>query len=208
MSILLAFFLATFFSSMGVLPPGMLNMRVAAISIKKSIRKAKEFILGVSIIVTLQSFLGFYFATFFQNHPQLTKNLKLVGIIIFIALTIFFLGKGVQNVIQTSKLEASETKSKISPFYQGITLSILNVFPIPYYAFLSLYFSAFIPNFFTPIIGIAYVFGAVLGSALVYILYAFLFKKWESKISFFVKNVNFIIATVTGIIALFTLYKW
>ncbi|QYS92099.1 hypothetical protein JJC04_05825 [Flavobacterium covae] len=87
-------------------------------------------------------------------------------------------------MIQTSKLEASETKSKISPFYQGITLSILNVFPIPYYAFLSLYFSAFIPNFFTPIIGIAYVFGAVLGSALVYILYAFLFKKWESKISF------------------------
>ena len=208
MSIFLAFLLATFFSAMGVLPPGMLNMRTATISIKKSINKAKEFILGACLVVGFQSFFGFYFATFMENHPQITKNLKLVGVIIFIALTIFFIGKGVQNIIQSSKLEANTRESKFSPFYQGITLSLLNVFPVPYFAFLSLYFSAFVPDFFNNATSIGFILGCITGSGLVFLLYAYLFKKWEDKISFFVKNVNFIIAFVTGMVVVFTIYKW
>lgn len=208
MSFLLAFLLATFFSGMGVLPPGMLNMRTATISIKKSIKKAKEFIYGASLVVGVQSFFGFYFATFLESHPHITENLKLVGVIIFIALTIFFTGKGIQNTIQSNKIEDTPSESRFSPFYQGITLSALNVFPIPYYAFLSLYFSAFIPDFFNPSAGFAFVLGCMLGSAMVYLLYAYLFKKWEGKVSFFVNNVNFIIAFITGLVVVFTIYNW
>lgn len=209
MLFLLAFLMATFFSGMGVLPPGMLNMRAATLSIKKSVKKAKEFVYGVCLVVGGQSFFGFYFATFLESHPQITQNLKLVGCIIFIALTVFFIGKGVQNVIQShNNIETTNSESKFSPFYQGITLSALNVFPIPYYAFLSLYFSAFIPDFFTPQFVFAFVLGSMLGSGIVYFLYAYLFKKWENKVAFFVKNVNFIIAFITGLVVVFTIYNW
>lgn len=208
MSLLLAFLLATLFSAIGVLPPGMLNMRTATISIKKSINKAKEFILGACLIIGLQSFFGFYFATFMESHPQITKNLKLVGVIIFIALTIFFVGKGVQNIIQSDNLEANTKESRFSPFYQGVTLSLLNVFPVPYFAFLSLYFSAFVPEFFNVANSIGFILGCVTGSGMVYLLYAYLFKKWEDKVSFFVKNVNFIIALITSLVVAFTIIKW
>ncbi|WP_428224091.1 hypothetical protein [Flavobacterium sp.] len=208
MSIFLAFLLATFFSAMGVLPPGMLNMRTATISIKKSIQSAKEFVFGACLIVGLQSFFGFYFATFMESHPQVTKNLKLVGIIIFVTLTIFFLGKGIQNIIQSSKLETIENESKFPPFLQGITLSLLNVFPIPYYAFLSLFFSTYIDNFFSLGTGIGFVIGSTIGCGSIYILYAYLFKKWENKVAFFVKNVNFIIAFITTLVVVFTILKW
>lgn len=207
MSIALAFFLTVFFSGIGVLPPGMLNMRIATISIKRSVAKANEFIYGALVVVALQSFVGYNFATFLEDHPQITHNLKLVGSVIFFVLTIIFLGKGIQNVIQSGKIETDTTESKFAPFYQGLLLSFLNVFPIPYYAFLSLYISAFIPDFFEKCIGVFFVLGSVVGTGLVYTLYAYLFKKLENRVSFFVKNVNFIIALITGIVAIFTIYN-
>ena len=208
MSVTLAFLLAVLFSGIGVLPPGMLNMRIATISIKKSLKKAKEFIYGALVIIAVQSFIGYKFATFLEVHPQVEDNLKLTGSIIFSLLTIFFIGKGIQNVIQEDKIETVPTESKFSPFYQGLVLSLLNVFPIPYYAFLSLYCSAFIPDFFEKGAGSAFVLGSVVGTGFIYMLYAYLFKRLENKVTFFVKNVNFIIAFITGSIVVFTIYNW
>lgn len=207
MTVIIALVLAAFFSGIGVLPPGMLNMTAANISIRKSFGEAKKFVYGTLIVVAVQSFIGFYFATFLEAHPQVTQHLKLVGSIIFSVLTLFFLGKAIQSVMQSSKIESSVNISKLPSFTHGILLSAINVFPIPYYAFLSLYFSAFIPEFFSGSIGFFFVLGSVIGTGLVYGLYAFMFKRWEHKVSFFVKNVNFIIAFITGLVAFFTIYN-
>lgn len=206
MSFFLIFILAAFFSAIGVVPPGMLNITTANISIKKSLADAKNFVYGALIVVGVQSFVGFYFATFLQSHPQVTANLKLVGSVIFAVLTIFFLGKGIQIRLQVNnKLETTTEIGKVSSFVKGILLSVMNVFPVPYYAFLSLYFSAFIVSFFESINGLAFVSGSVLGCGTVYMLYAYLFKKWEDRVSFFTQNVNFIIALITGLVAIFTI---
>lgn len=206
MSFVVVFLLTAFFSAIGVVPPGMLNITAANISIKKSLTEAKNFVYGALVIVAIQSFVGFYFATFLQSHPQVTANLKLVGSVIFVVLTIFFLGKGIQTRFQVSnKLETPTEIGKVSSFLKGILLSVMNVFPVPYYAFLSLYFSAFVGGFFEPINGLAFVFGSVLGCGSVYMLYVYLFKKWQEKVSFFTQNVNFIIALITGLVAVFTI---
>lgn len=207
MTFILVFLLAAFFSGIGVLPPGMLNITAASISINKSLTEAKKFIVGASILVAVQSFVGFYFSVFLKNNPQITQNLKLVGSIIFVLLTIFFLGKGVQNKINNNKIETKPSHFKVSSFVHGLLLSSINVFPVPYYSFLSLYFSAFITNFFTSLSGFFFIIGAVSGTGLVYFLYAILFKKMENKVQFFVKNVNFIIALITGIVATITIYN-
>lgn len=206
MTLLFVFALALFFSSLGVLPPGMLNMTAAIISIKQSHFHAKKFIKGVLIVVALQSFLGYYFATFLEQNPHVMRNLKLVGISIFSILTLFFLGKGIQSVMHAHKIDTPTKISKLPPFSHGLLLSAINVFPLPYYAFLSLYFSAFIPSFFTISIGFAFILGSVLGTGVVYHIYAYFFKKFENKMTFFSNNINFIIAIITGMVAILTFY--
>ena len=81
------------------------------------------------------------------------------------------------------------------------------MFPIPYYAFVSLYLSAFIDDFFTDLIGLAFVLGTTLGTFVVFLGYAYLFRKIKHKVTFFIKNINFIIALITGLIAVFTIYN-
>ena len=183
-------------------------MTVANYSVKKSLKRARRFINGAILVVFFQSILAFYFATFLENHPQVMQNLKLVGSVVFILLTIFFLGKGIQNSIESKEqIKKKAAKSKLKPFVHGVFISGLNVFPIPYYAFVSLYLSAFIEDFFTTLVGLAYVLGTTLGTFIVFMGYAYLFRKIKHKVTFFIKNINFIIAIITGLIAVFTIYN-
>lgn len=205
MTEVLAFFSALIFSFVGVLPPGLVNMSVADIAVNKSIKQANHFIKGALIIVGLQSLFGFYLATFLDNHPTVMQHLKLVGCILFSILTLFFTSKGIQSLMQQSKAETKIKSSKLPPFYYGIVLSIFNVFPIPYYAFLSLFFSGFIDSFFSITSGLFFVLGVILGSAFVFLLYKFIFVKFQNKIPFFINNINFIIAIISAIITLFTI---
>ena len=192
MSIFLAFAFAVLFSFVGVLPPGIVNMTVANYSVKKSLKKARKFINGAILIVFIQSILGFYFATFLESHPQVMQNLKLVGSLVFILLTLFFLGKGIQNAIHAKDAIKKKTaKSKLKPFFHGIFISGLNIFPIPYYAFVSLYLSAFLEDFFTNLVGLAFVFGTTLGTFIVFMGYAFLFRKIKHKVTFFIQSLFF-----------------
>ncbi|MBC5835033.1 LysE family transporter [Flavobacterium sp. F372] len=208
MSVLFAFAFAILFSFLGVMPPGIVNMTVANYSVKKSLKRAKKFINGALLVVFVQSILAFYFATFLESHPQVMNNLKLVGSVVFILLTIFFLGKGIQNSISSKEeIKKRSTKSKMKPFLHGVFISGLNVFPIPYYAFVSLYLSAFIEDFFTNLVGVAFVIGVTLGTFIVFLCYAYLFRKIKHKVTFFIKNINFIIAIITGLIAVFTIYN-
>jgi threonine/homoserine/homoserine lactone efflux protein len=207
MALFLAFAFALLFSIVGVLPPGIVNMTVANYSVKKSLNKARKFINGAILVVFIQSVLGFYFATFLENHPQVIQNLKLVGSIVFILLTLFFLGKGIQKFTHSKEIKKKSNKTKWKPFLHGIFISGLNIFPIPYYAFVSLYLSAFIEDFFTNLVGSAFVFGTTLGTFIVFMGYAFLFRKIKHKVAFFIKNINFIIAIITGLIAIFTIYN-
>ena len=73
MSVLFAFAFAVLFSFVGVLPPGIVNMTVANYSVKKSLKRARRFINGAILVVFIQSVLGYYFATFLENHPQVNK---------------------------------------------------------------------------------------------------------------------------------------
>lgn len=209
MSYLLTFVFAVLFSFVGVLPPGIVNMTVANYSAKKTIKKAKKFVYGAVSIVFIQSGLAYYFATFLQDHPTIIQNLKLVGCVVFILLTIFFLGKGIQAYLQSrDEIQRKPAKSKLKPFYHGVFISALNVFPIPYYAFVSLYLSAFIPDFFNYSVGILFVLGATIGTGVVFMGYAYLFRKIKHKMAFFIQNINFVIATITALIAIFTIYNY
>jgi hypothetical protein len=83
-------------------------------------------------------------------------------------------------------------------------LSALNFFPIPYYVLLGITFASyqlFAFDFFSILI---FVLGVVSGAFVVFYGYVVFFNKIESKADFFIQNMNKIIGTITGLIAVVT----
>lgn len=204
MDILLIFVLSFGIAALGILAPGMLNMTIARLSIEENKRNALLFAFGAVFIVLIQSFVGAYFAKFLDANPQVSDNLKKFGTIIFILLTLFFIYNGIRA--KKPKVEV-DIKDKRNRFIYGITLSSLNMFAIPYYAFVSLTLaSQDVFHFSMPEI-IVFAFAAALGTLVIFYLYAILFKKIEHRVTFISNNINFLIAGITGIVAVTSLYN-
>lgn len=204
MSIILPFILGFLIAAVGIFPPGMLNMTVAKLSINEDKKEALLFGFGAVLIVLVQCFIGLYFAKFLDSHPEVSQNLRRFGIVIFIALTLFFTYNGFKA--KKPKLDV-EIRSKSNRFLYGVTLSSLNMFAIPYYAFISLALASKDIFDFSISTILLFVIGSVLGTYSIFYLYAVLFKKIEHKVGFLINNINFLIAIVTGIVALTTLYN-
>ncbi len=205
MTYVLAVFLGLLISIVGIIAPGMLNMTIAKLSVKENQIEALRFAFGAVVIVFIQSFLGTYFAKFLDANPVFSEGLKQVGTFIFIVLTLAFVYLGFKA---KKKTEINVTiKDKRNRFVYGITLSLFNMFAIPYYAFTSLTLAS--KNLFSyDIISIVlFSFSAACGTYFVFYLYAKFFKKIEHKLAFIVNNINFLIAALTGIVAISSLYK-
>jgi threonine/homoserine/homoserine lactone efflux protein len=202
MTIALPLFLGFLTSTIGITPPGLINMTAAKVSIEEGKIRAFVFAGGAVTIILLQTFLAVVFAKFIDKNPSVVILLREVGLVIFIGLTLyFFLTK---NQIKR-KDDEKTLKSKKSRFFLGMLLSALNFFPIPFYVFVSVtlatydYFSfekSFIYNF---------VIGSGLGAYFAFYCYISFFKKMESKTEFLLKNINYIIGSITGLVSIITL---
>lgn len=200
-----AVFLGLIIAVVGIIAPGMLNMTIAKLSIQENKKEALKFALGAVLIVFVQSFLGTFFAKFLDQNPVFSEGLKKIGTFIFIGLTIAFLLMGLRAKKQ-KKIDVTLKKTK-NTFLYGITLSAFNMFAIPYYAFTTLTLASknlFVYNQITiPLFAL----GAAFGTYFVFYLYASFFKKIEHKLTFIVNNINFLIAILTGIVAITSLFK-
>jgi threonine/homoserine/homoserine lactone efflux protein len=204
MNLILPFFLGFLVAAIGIIPPGLINMTAAKISLNEGRNEAMFFAFGATVTVFFQSYLALLFANFINSHPYIINSLQEIGLSVFISLTIYFLWKA-----QKSKNTNPEIKvrSKINRFFFGIFLASLNLFPIPYYVFISITFATYGYFYFTSSFIYAFVAGAVSGTYLVFYLYILFFKKRESKSSFLINNGNYIFAMLTGIVSIITLIK-
>lgn len=199
-SLLLGFLIAF----IGIIPPGMLNMMVAKLSVNESKKAGLLFGYGAALIVVIQCFLGLYFAKFLDSHPVVSENLKKFAVFIFIILTIVFIYNGLKPKKEKPEVSIENKKNR---FLYGVILSSLNMFAIPYYVFSSLTLSSKNIFHFSSGFNLVFTAGAGLGTLLVFQIYASLFKKIEGKVGFLIRNINFIIAAITGIVAISSIYK-
>lgn len=203
MDLLLYFSFGFVASVIGVAPPGLLNMTAAKISLKENPKNAFLFSLGVITTVALQTYIALLFARYLDRHPEVISLLQKVGLGIFICLTgyYFFLAKN--QKIPKHYIN----KSKSSRYFHGFFLSFLNLFPLPYWVYMSITFSAFGWFGFTkPFIALC-VLGSALGSLTMLVLYAHFFKNAQRKKKELKLNINYIIGTITAIISVITLLK-
>lgn len=202
MNYLLPLFFGFISSSIGIALPGLINITAAKVSIRDGRDKALLFITGAVIVIFFQTLLAIIFARFIDSRPDVVVLLREVGFIIFILLTVYFL-----FLAKKPKLKKEEMKmrSKTNRFFLGMLLSALNLFPVPYYVFVTIFLSSYGFFSFETLSKFLFLIGVALGSFAVFNYYIYFFKRIESKTDFFFKNMNKIIGSITGIVALITL---
>lgn len=202
MSISIVFILGLCIAFIGVIPPGMLNMTAAKISLKEGHTRGFVFSIGVCLIVGVQTYLAAIFAKYLSQHPDVIDILKRVALVLFILISIYFflVAKSEDNIH-----EMGASKSKKSRFFQGLLMSALNVFPIPYQAYMVTTLVSYQWLALDNLSISTYVAGAMTGTFItlyIYILFFDIIK--NSKISS-PKRMNYSIGVITAVIAITTL---
>ena len=201
MSITVIFFLGLFVALLGVIPPGLLNMTAARISLKEGPGRGITFSSGVCLIVFVQTYIAAIFARYLSNRSDIVEILQRVAFVIFVLITIYFL------IIAKSQKEQKlnpDIRSKQSRFFHGMVLSSLNVFPIPYQAYMTITLAAFGVMDFERLSIITYVTGAAMGTFVMLYFYIFFFEKIKDKKITSQKSMNYSIGIITGLVALIT----
>lgn len=201
-SITYIFFLGVLFAMIGVIPPGLLNMTAAKISLKEGHVRGIMFSAGASTIVFIQTYLATLFASYLSRHPEIVEILQRVAFIIFVLITVYFLFIAKEKLQQE---DSEESRSKHSRYFQGMLLSALNLFPLPYQAYITTSLAAVGWISFEKFNIISYVSGATMGTFVMLYIYIFFFDKIRSKKFTSQKNMNLLIGSITGIIAVITL---
>jgi len=196
------FLLGLVIAFIGVIPPGLLNMTAAKISLKEGYNRGVLFSIGVCVIVCFQTYAATIFAKYLSNHPEVIDILKRVALVIFILITIYYLV--VARKEPKPNVEAN-IRSKHRRFFQGILLSALNIFPIPYQAYMTITLASIGWLTFETYSIIAYVAGATTGTFVMLYIYIFFFDKIKNEKFTSQKSMNYIIGSITGIIAIVTL---
>ena len=206
MQIVLPLAMGVVLSAAGVVLPGLLNMTAAKLSLKEGRQRAVIFALGAALVVFFQTYIAVSFAKFLYGEPHIIYVLEEIGLVIFTVLTIYFLfiarGKKKKKAKDVGKLG-----SRGGNFLLGALLSALNFFPIPYYVFISVSFSSYGYFTFDRLFIFLFVIGVMVGSFSIFYLYIVFFKRIENRTDFFMKNVNYFIGGVTGLISVITLIK-
>jgi threonine/homoserine/homoserine lactone efflux protein len=201
LSITVVFFLGLFVALIGVIPPGLLNLTAARISLKEGAGRGIMFSTGVSIVVFVQTYIASIFARYLSNRSDIVEILQRVAFVIFVLITIYFL------VLASKQKEAkveTEIKSKHGRLLHGMLLSVLNVFPIPYQAYMTITLASFGWMNFERTSIITYVTGASMGTFVALYFYIFFFDKIKHRKFTSQKSMNFSIGIITGIVALVT----
>jgi threonine/homoserine/homoserine lactone efflux protein len=195
-------------SFVATLLPGLLNMTAAKVSLKEGRKNAMVFAAGAATIVFIQAYISVVFARLINRSPEIITSLEEAGVFIFGMLTVFFFffSKKKKKKKKLDK-EIAQVRSKTGNYFLGAMLSALNFFPIPYYVFVSISLSSANAFEFSNLGIFLFVLGATGGAYAVFYLYIVFFKKFEHKTEFFMRNVNYFLGTITGLIAIVTLIK-
>ena len=206
MDIILPLLLGIAVATPGIMLPGLINMTAAKISVRDGRACAVVFSIGATVIVFIQSYIAVSFAKFISKRDDIINLLEEVGLGIFVLLTIYFIFIAKKPQSKDDD-EPVKMRSRTGCFFLGVLLSVLNFFPIPYYVVMSVTLSTYKFFSFDNLFVFLFVIGAITGTFAVFYLYIIFFKKLEEKTDFFMKNINYFIGGVTGLVSVITLIK-
>lgn len=202
---LLILFFATFSAAfMATVPPGLLNMNAAKISVEKGKTNGIIFSLGVSTMIIIQAYISVMISKFLFNNPEVIDLLLKIALLVFAFFAIYFFVKAKSKKIERTKIVKV---SKKNSFFKGILLAALNLLTIPYYSGLNAMWNAsgWIKFQFRDIA--TFILAAGCGTFTVLYLYTVYFNKLETKTNRFSKNSNYILSVLMLLLLVITLIR-
>ena len=205
MSHLLVLFFVTFSAAfMATVPPGLLNMSAAKISVEKGPNNAYIFSLGVVVVVLIQAYVAVLISKFLFSHPEVIALLMKAAVGIFCAFSLyFFVSARGQKKPKTGFLKVK----KRSSFFKGMFLAAVNLLSIPYYSGLNAMWKASGWISFNLEDTFVFMLATAAGTFSVLYLYTVYFKKLQKKNRVFSSKANYILAGLMLFLASVTLFR-
>ena len=205
MTHILILFFATFSAAfMATVPPGLLNMNAAKISVEKGKLNGVIFSLGVSSMIMVQAYIAVFISKFLYRNPEVIDILLKIAIAIFAFFAIYFF------IVAKQKKEKKLKKvnlSKKNSFFKGVLLAALNLLTIPYYSGLNAMWNEAGWIKFEAQDITTFVVAAGTGTFAVLYLYTFYFDKLETKTNRFSKNSNYILSALMLLLLIITFMR-
>ena len=190
-----------FMAYFGLISPGMLNMTALKIRINTGKFESITFAIGASIVVFIQAGIALYFADYFLKNPTIIETLKIIAVFVFFILSIFFFS------LSRKKLNPKTTNSKGNFFLKGIGMSAINMLAIPFYLGLSIYLTSINKLIIEQPYILLFVFGAGIGSFLIFYTYILFANIIIKKVSYIAKNINLLLSLLFLLLGIFTVIK-
>lgn len=205
MTHILILFFATFSAAfMATVPPGLLNMNAAKISVEKGKLNGVIFSIGVSSTIIVQAYIAVFISKFLYKNPEVIDVLLKIAIAIFAVFAIYFFIMAKRNKTQKIK---EVNLSKKNSFLKGVLLAALNLLTIPYYSGLNAMWNEAGWIKFEAQDITTFVIAAGAGTFSVLYLYTFYFDKLETKTNRFSKNSNYILSALMVLLLVITLMR-
>lgn len=129
------FLMGTFWSFLGSVPPGTLNLSVLQLGLDGKTKIAWRFALAVAIIEYPYTWLAIQFEYWITSNPMVTENFQLITAIVMTTI-------GAGNLWSARRPTAAVQKFQSSGFRRGLILSILNPMALPFWIGVTAYLKA------------------------------------------------------------------
>jgi threonine/homoserine/homoserine lactone efflux protein len=173
--VIVVFALAFFFSFIGSIPPGTINLTIIKLGLEQRMNIAWKFAIASAIIEYPYAWLAIKFEEWITSSPLILDNLQLLTAIVMTLL-------GVVSLWPSDTPSALAEKFNKSGFRRGIILSILNPLAIPYWLGITAYLKG------QQWIDLSdawelqsYLAGVTLGSLAILVVFAYLARKIASR---------------------------
>ena len=191
------FFFGFIFSFLGSITPSMLNMTALKISLENGQKELNKYAIGVSVIALPQAYISVFLTKGIVENPLILETLEKIAIVIFVFLSYYFYRESKKRKI---KIEIVALK-KENAFLAGITLSVLNLFSIPFFCGIVATLDAFNRFSFDVISVLFFILGATIGTFYILFLYGKFANFIQKKTGKLTKDINIILAILTAFAA-------
>lgn len=170
------FLLGFFFSFVGSIPPGTINLTCLQLGLENKIKIAWRFSLAASIMEYPYAWIAVEFATWITSSPVVIENMQLITAIVMTVL-------GLLTLLSSSMPSTFSARLSESGYIRGIILSILNPLAIPFWVGTTAYLKSLQwIELSTPLRLHSYLFAICLGTFVILIMLAYLAKRVVSQV--------------------------
>lgn len=178
-------------------------MTALKISLEKGSNALNKYALGVALLVVPQIYIAVILTKYITENPKILETFDKVGIVIFMLLSFYFYSESKKSKVN---VDVKKTK-KENPFLTGITLSLLNMFAVPFFCGIIVLLDNFTLFYFDTIPILFFILGSVLGTFYILFLYGKFAKIIQKKTGKLIRDINLILSILTGLVAVVTLIK-